>query len=89
MIDNLQSDDSCLVAAVKKLKIMISNKDAHSSDVLQHKRCYNKFTRDYKPAKSNRKAKDNLEKATAKKRFLTLLKTHVINKKSSFFCGIC
>ena len=86
-MDNLQSDDSCLVAAVKKLKIMISDKDARSADVLHHKRCYNKFARDYKPAKSNRKAKDNLEKATAEKRFLTLLKTHVINKKYSFFYG--
>ena len=53
---------------------MISNKDEHSADVLYHQRCYNKFTRYYKPSKSNRKAKDSVEKATAEKRFLTLIK---------------
>ena len=84
MVDNLESDDSSLVAAAKRLKIMISDKDAHSADVLYHKHCYNKFTWDYKPAKSNREAKDSLEKATAEKRFSTLLKTQVINQKPSF-----
>ena len=83
MMDNLESDDSSLVAAAKRLKI-ISDKDAHSTDILYHKRCYSKFTRDYKPAKSNRVAKDSLEKATAEKRFLTLLKTQVINQISCF-----
>ena len=43
-----------------------------------------RLKRDYKPAKSNRKAKDSLEKAMAEKKFLTLLKTQVINQKSCF-----
>ena len=63
---------------------MISYKDHHSTDVLFHQRCYNKFTRDYKSVESNRKDKDSVEKATAEKRFLTLLKTQVINQKSCF-----
>ena len=85
MMENLESDDSSLVVAAKRSKVMISDKgDAHSADVLSHQRCYNKFPRDYKPAKSNREAKDSLEKPTAGKRFLTLLKTQVINQKSCF-----
>ena len=63
---------------------MISYKDHHSTDVLFHQRCYNKFTPDYKSVESNRKDKDSVEKATAEKRFLTLLKTQVINQKSCF-----
>ena len=43
-----------------------------------------RLKRDYKPAKSNRKAKDSLEKAMAEKKILTLLKTQVINQKSCF-----
>ena len=39
---------------------------------------------DYKPADSNREDKESVEKATAKKHFLTLLKTQVINQKSYF-----
>ena len=60
-MDNLESDDSYLVAAVKRLKIIISDKDAHSVDIPSHQRCYNKFTRDYKPAKNDWEAKDSLE----------------------------
>ena len=37
----------------KRLKIMVSDKDAHSADALYHQCCYNKFTRDYKSAESN------------------------------------
>ena len=85
MMEYLESDGSSLVAAANRSKIMISDKgDAHSADVLCHQRCYDKFPRDYKPAKSNREAKDSLEKATAGKMFLALLKTQVINQKSFF-----
>ena len=83
-MDNLESDDSSLVVAAKRLKIMRSDKDAHSVDVLYHQRCYSKFTREYKPSKSDREAKDSAEKATAEKRFLMLIKTQVINQKSCF-----
>ena len=79
MMDNLESDNPSLPAAAKSLKVLMSDKDAHSADVLYHQRCCNKFTRDYKPAKSNRKAKYSVQKATDEKRFLTLLKTQVIN----------
>ena len=81
---NLESDDSSLVAVAKRLKIIISDKNEHSTDVLYHQRCYNKFTWNYKPAKSNREVKDSLENATPEKRFLTLLKTQFINQKSPF-----
>ena len=74
MIDNLESDNSYLLAVAKMLKFMISDNYAHSADVPYHQCCYNKFTRDYKPAKSNLEAKESLEKNTAKKRFLMLLK---------------
>ena len=37
-MDNLESDDFSLVAAAKRLKIMISAKDTHSADVLYHQR---------------------------------------------------
>ena len=84
MIDNLVSDDPSLVVATKRLKIMISYKDQHSTDVLYHQRCYNKFTRDYKSVESDRKDKGSVQKATSVKRFLTLLKTQVINQKSCF-----
>ena len=50
-------DDSSLVAVAKKLKIMISDKNAHSTDVFYRQRCYNEFPRDYKPAESNREDK--------------------------------
>ena len=53
-------------------------------NVFYHQRCCNKFTRDYKPAESNREDKDKVEKATAEKRFLMLLKTQVINQESCF-----
>ena len=68
MMNNLESDDPSLVA-VERLKIMISDKDAHSTDVLYHQHCCNKFTRDHKPAKSNWEEKDNAEKGTAEKGF--------------------
>ena len=42
------------------------------------------FTLDYKPAGSNWEDKDSAEKATAKKKFSTLLKTQVINQKFCF-----
>ena len=80
MMDNLKSDHSSLVVTVTSLKIIISVKDAHSADVVYHQRCYNKFTRDYKPAENNRKDEDSVEKATAEKKFLTLL---VINQSCS------
>ena len=83
MMDNPETGDSSLVAAAKKLQIPISEKDAHSADGLYYQ-CCNKFTRDYKPAKRNREAKDSVDKATAEKKFLTLLKTQVINQKSCF-----
>ena len=57
MMDNLELDDSSLVAGAKKLKIMISDKNAHSTDVFYRQRCYNEFPRDYKPAESNREDK--------------------------------
>ena len=56
----------------KRLKIMISDKDAHSADALYHQCCYNKFTRDYKSAESNWEAKDIVKQATTEERFLTL-----------------
>ena len=84
MMDNPETDDSSLVAAAKKLQIPISEKDAHSVDGLYYQCCCNKFTRDYKPAKRNREAKDSVDKATAEKKFLTLRKTQVINQKSCF-----
>ena len=68
----------------KRLKIIISHKNEHSTDALYHQCCYNKFTWDYKPAKSNREAKDSFENATLEKWFLTLLKTQFINQKSFF-----
>ena len=81
MMYNLESDDSSLVPAAKRLKIMISDKDALFADVLYHQHCYNKFTRDYKPAKSNREAKDNVEKATAEKMFFNATKTKSAKSK--------
>ena len=74
-----------LVATAKKLKIMILDKDSHSTDVFYHQRCSDKFTRDYKPVESNREDKNSVEKATAEKMFLALLKTQVLNQKSCFF----
>ena len=58
-----------LVAAVKRLKITISDNDAYSTDVLYDQRYYKKFTRDYKPGESNREDKDSIEKATTEKGF--------------------
>ena len=84
MMDNPETDDSSLVAAAKKLQIPISEKDAHFADGLYYQRCCKKFTRDYKPTKRNQEAKDSVDKTAAKKRFLTLLKTQVINQKSCF-----
>ena len=83
-MNNLELDDSSLVAAAKRLKTMISDKDAHSADGLFHQFCYNKSTRDYKSSKSNREARGSVEKSKAEKRFLTLTKTQVINQKSCF-----
>ena len=60
IMDNLQSDYPSLVAAAKRLTILIPGNYAHSSDVLYHQHCYNKFTRDYKPAESNREDKDSV-----------------------------
>ena len=77
-MDSLESDDSSLVAAVANLKIMVSDKDAHSAEVLYYQHCYNKFTRDYKPAEGNWEEEDSVEKATGEKSFLTLL---VMNQK--------
>ena len=85
VIDNLELDDPSLVATAKKLKIMILDKDSHSTDVFYHQRCSDKFTRDYKPVESNREDKNSVEKATAEKMFLALLKTQVLNQKSCFF----
>ena len=79
MVDNLELDDSSLVAAAKRLKIMISDKDAHCTDVLYHQRYYNKFTQDHKPTEINREDKGSMEKVTTEGGFLTLLKTQVIN----------
>ena len=62
MMDNLESNDSSLVAAAKRLKI-ISYKYAHAADILYRQRCY-KFTRDYKSAMSNREAKGSVIKTT-------------------------
>ena len=42
-MDNLEPDDSSLGVVAKSLKIMISDKETHSADVLYHQRCYNKF----------------------------------------------
>ena len=81
---NLEPDHSSLVAVEKRLTIIISDKDAHSVDVLYHQHCYNKFTRNYKPSKSDREGKDSFEKAAAEKRFSTLLKTQDIYQKSCF-----
>ena len=52
---------------VMRLKITISDNDAHSTDVLYSQRCYNKFTQDCKPAESNQEDKGSIEKATAEK----------------------
>ena len=73
-MDNLESDELPLVTEAERLKIMMSDNGAHFADVLYYQRYYNKFTRDYKPAESNRKNKDSVEKATAEKIFLVLLK---------------
>ena len=77
----VESDDSSLVTTAKLLKIMISDKDAHSTDVLYHQRCYSKFTQNYKPCKSNQEAKDSVKEATSAKEFLMFIKTQVINQK--------
>ena len=63
---------------------MKSDKDAYFADLLYHQRCYNMFTRDYNPAKSNREAKHRVGKARAEKRLLTLLRTQMTNQKSCF-----
>ena len=63
---------------------MISDNDAHSVGVLFRQRCYKNFTWDQKPARSNREAKDSVEKVTAEKRISMLLKTQVIDQKSCF-----
>ena len=73
MVDNLELDDSSLAEAAKSLKIVISDTDAHSTDVLYHQRCYNKFTRDYKQAVSDREDKGSMETATAENWLLTLI----------------
>ena len=36
IMDNLESDESSLVATAKRLKIMVSDKFGHSADVLYH-----------------------------------------------------
>ena len=69
MMDNLESDDPSLVPAAKMLKTMISDKYAHSADVLYHQRCYNKFTRHFIPTKSDREDKNSVEKLLLKKDF--------------------
>ena len=71
MMDNLELDDPSLFPATKRLKIMMSDKDARSTDVLYQ-------------AESNREGKGSIEKATAENRFLTIVKTQVINSKSCF-----
>ena len=67
VIDNLELDDPSLVATAKKLKIMILDKDSHSTDVFYHQHCSDKFIRDYKPVESNREVKNSVEKITAEK----------------------
>ena len=64
-MDNLELNDPSLVAAVKRLNITISDKDAHSADVLYDQCCY-KFTHDSKPAESNREDNKSVEKALMK-----------------------
>ena len=78
MMDNLESNDSSLVAA-KWLKI-ISYKYAHAADVLYRQRCYNKFTRDYKSAMSNREAKGSVIKTTLGTWRIITLSYRVLNK---------
>ena len=80
----VESDDSSLIGAAKLLKIVISDKDAHSADVLYHQRCYSKFTQNYKPCKNNQETKDSVRKATPGKKFLAFIKTQVINQKYCF-----
>ena len=60
MMENLESNDPSLVAAAKRLTFMVWDKDVHSTDALYHQHCYNKFTRDYKPAEINREDKDSV-----------------------------
>ena len=84
MMDDLELDDLSLVAEAERLKIMMSDNDAHFADVLYYRRYYNKFTRNYKPTESKREDKDSVEKATAEKIFLGLLKAQVINQKYCF-----
>ena len=83
-MDDLELDDLSLVAEAERLKIMMSDNDAHFADVLYYQRYYNKFTRNYKPTESKREDKDSVEKATAEKIFLGLLKAQVINQKYCF-----
>ena len=78
MMDNLESNDSSLVAAAKRLKI-ISYKYAHAADVLYRQRCY-KFTRDYKSAMSNREAKGSVIKTTLGTWRIITLSYRVLNK---------
>ena len=70
-MDNLEWDDPWLVAAAKRLKLFSTTKAIN-------------FTRNYKPAESNWEDKDSVEKATARKKFLILLKIQAINQKSCF-----
>ena len=67
-MDNLELDDPSLVAAIKRLNLMISDKDTHSADVLYDQRCY-KFTHDSKPAESNWEDNKGIEKALMKNVF--------------------
>ena len=82
MMDNLESNDSSLVAA-KWLKI-ISYKYAHAADVLYRQRCYNKFTRDYESAMSNREAKGSVIKTTVGTWRTITLSYRVLNKNFFF-----
>ena len=82
-MDNL--DDSSLVAAVKRLTIMISDKDAILL-IFSMINAVNKFAHNSKPAESNREDNKSVEKALMKNVF-NATKIQKINL--SFFDETC
>ena len=82
-MNNLESDESSLVTAAKRLKIMVSDKVAHSANVLYHQAVVISSLDIANQVRVIGKTK-TAQKAKAEKMFLMLLKTQVINQKSCF-----
>ena len=64
--DDLDLGDPSLVVTAKGLIVMMSNKDAHSVEVLFYKGFYKNVTRDCKAAHTNEENKDSIEKSLNK-----------------------